>query len=176
MIYFIQSSAGIKVGRSRDPEVRLKNIQVNTPFRGTLVMAMVTKDDVRIERNLKAALKPYRMNGEWYCCGLEKALRTLLDLKPYSDHQPVLDLPASVEVMDELFPEWFFGIARNPLVREEDTIQAWNSLSEEFLEMKNKHDGDVGAMVKDYIETMDKTVSEGFATLRKIINRSGLID
>jgi len=172
MIYFIQSSAGIKVGRSRHPEVRLKQIQVDTPFRGTLVMAIVTKDDVRIERELKAALKPYRMNGEWYCCGLEKALRTLIDLKPYSDHQPVLDLPTSVEAMDELFPEWFIGIARNPLVREEDAIREWGSLSKEFLEMKNKHDGDVGAMVKNYIEIRDKDVSEGFATLRKTINRS----
>jgi len=135
-------------------------------------MAIVTKDDVRIERELKAALKPYRMNGEWYCCGLEKALRTLIDLKPYSDHQPVLDLPTSVEAMDELFPEWFIGIARNPLVREEDAIREWGSLSKEFLEMKNKDDGDVGAMVKNYIEIRDKDVSEGFATLRKTINRS----
>jgi hypothetical protein len=176
MIYFIQSSAGIKVGRSRDPEVRLKNIQVDTPFRGTLVMAMVTKDDVRIETNLKAALKPYRMNGEWFCCGLEKALRTLLDLKPYSDHQPLLDLPVSVEAMDKLFPEWFIGITRNPLVREEDTIREWDSFSKDFLEMKNKHHGDVGAMVKDYIEIMDNAASEAFATIRKTISRNGLID
>lgn len=139
-------------------------------------MAMVTKDDVRIERNLKAALKPYRMNGEWFCCGLEKALRTLLDLKPYCDHQPLLDLPASVEAMDKLFPEWFIGIAKNPLVREEDTIRAWDSLSKDFLEMKNKHHGDVGAMVKDYIEAMDNAASEAFATIRKTNNRNGLID
>jgi hypothetical protein len=68
-VYLIQSSIGIKIGKSKDPNTRLKSIPFNYPHiegQFTLIHQILTNDTRMFERDLHQRYKESRIEGEWY--------------------------------------------------------------------------------------------------------------
>ena len=65
-LYLIQSSntGMIKIGRSKTPSKRLKQLQTGNPNKLKLVASF--KDQGWMEKNLHERLKDYRQEGEWF--------------------------------------------------------------------------------------------------------------
>ncbi len=52
----------IKIGRSKNPDKRLKTIQIN----GSTELEIICVFEKDIEREIKELLKKYKVRGEWY--------------------------------------------------------------------------------------------------------------
>ncbi len=66
-VYVIQHELGpIKIGVTKDPEQRRKEIQVGTPFKIEVRKAKNVEHPLRVERYLHKALSSYRLRGEWF--------------------------------------------------------------------------------------------------------------
>jgi hypothetical protein len=68
-LYVIQMSktGAIKVGRSGDPERRLRQLQTGCPYRLRLIL--VALDQGHLERSVHHAMRPYQTrygDGEWF--------------------------------------------------------------------------------------------------------------
>lgn len=64
-VYFVQSAAGpIKIGYSKDPQERIKDIATHNPER--LFLLACTPGSLTDERRIHKVAKPYRIRGEWY--------------------------------------------------------------------------------------------------------------
>jgi hypothetical protein len=65
-VYFIQGVCGgaIKIGRSKDPEMRLKTLQTGYP--DTLHILLLIPGSAKIELQIHEELEQYRLNGEWF--------------------------------------------------------------------------------------------------------------
>lgn len=67
LAYVIQGDddiGSIKVGRSANPDQRVSGLITGLPFKAKLIAVML--DGSRRERELKALLQPYRLQGEWF--------------------------------------------------------------------------------------------------------------
>jgi len=74
-LYIIQSdkTGALKIGRSKNPKQRLKQLQTGSPYKLKLILIVEGKGN--IEKNLHERLKRYRQrrNGEWFdfnCTGM----------------------------------------------------------------------------------------------------------
>jgi hypothetical protein len=157
MIYFFSSEVGIKVGRSQDPDNRLKTIQTSCPYKARLVFALETKDDVAIESELKRRLFPYKTNGEWFSCDLRKAFHTLVEIDPITDPFPKLDLQHVPEI-DEKYLEWLIGITKRSAFTQSEINRSWIEYLPRFYELKEKYNGDVKAMIDDENSSMEEGI------------------
>jgi hypothetical protein len=65
-LYFIEAVGlkRVKIGVSKDPEERLKQLQTGSPI--SLSMVAKCPGDVNIERSLHKKLSEYRVDGEWF--------------------------------------------------------------------------------------------------------------
>jgi len=64
-VYFMQEGYGaIKIGNSRQPEIRRADLQRGTPKE--LKILAILPGDYRIERRFHKALWRYRSHGEWF--------------------------------------------------------------------------------------------------------------
>lgn len=65
-VYFIQGVYGgaIKIGKSKDPEMRLKALQTGYP--DTLRILLLIPGYTKIEQQLHEEFEQYRLNGEWF--------------------------------------------------------------------------------------------------------------
>ena len=65
-LYIIQSDnfGAIKIGRSKDPQKRLKELQTGNPNKLKLIATF--KDKGWLEKILHEKLAKYRLNGEWF--------------------------------------------------------------------------------------------------------------
>jgi len=68
-VYFIVAGNSVKIGRSRNPEKRIKDLQVANPKK--LVLAAKIKTNSKhqaawVEKELHSSYKKYRQNGEWF--------------------------------------------------------------------------------------------------------------
>lgn len=64
MIYIIRCGDAVKIGFSDNPFNRIKELQVGNPER--LKIIAMFPGSMRLERNIHARLKQYRINGEWF--------------------------------------------------------------------------------------------------------------
>lgn len=95
MIYFIQieGTEYVKVGRASNPQKRLMNLSCAHPFPLELVHTFRTENDVVVEKQIHAYLKPYRMRGEWFDISPDKRTETINRFETgtqYADN-PVID-------------------------------------------------------------------------------------
>ena len=74
-LYIIQSdkTGDIKIGRSKNPKQRLKQLQTGSPHKLKLLLIVENRGD--LEKNLHQRLRQYRnrRNGEWFdfdCTGM----------------------------------------------------------------------------------------------------------
>jgi hypothetical protein len=73
-VYFVQSGRGgpIKIGKARDPKVRLRELQVGNPVALTLLATLREEQscDCReerwIEKSIQNRFSDLRIRGEWY--------------------------------------------------------------------------------------------------------------
>ena len=69
-IYLLQSPTGVyKIGRSIDPENRIKTFGLKLPFEVEYICLIETKDMVELERELHERFEEQRVNGEWFNLG-----------------------------------------------------------------------------------------------------------
>lgn len=64
MIYFIQCQKYIKIGKSKDPDIRIKNLQVGNPFLLTLLKVLDLNDEYEIK--LHRIFHTRKIRGEWF--------------------------------------------------------------------------------------------------------------
>lgn len=74
-VYFILASGAgkIKIGRTFDPEWRLKELQIGSPI--PLVLMAEAKGSAKVESFLHSYFDEYRENGEWF-----RAHESILDV------------------------------------------------------------------------------------------------
>ena len=79
-LYFIcdENAQYLKIGISKDPEDRLKNIQTGNPLK--LILLLKFYATPQIENKLHSALKKHQLSGEWYSLVNKKIVATLKDL------------------------------------------------------------------------------------------------
>jgi predicted GIY-YIG superfamily endonuclease len=66
-VYLIQSSTGAyKIGRSKDPNYRIKTFGVLLPFEVEYVTLIPTNNMYSLERAMHSAYASKRLNGEWF--------------------------------------------------------------------------------------------------------------
>lgn len=63
-VIFCEDAGAIKVGRARDPECRLRDLQVGNPL--ALVLLRYARGGERTERELHGALAADWIRGEWF--------------------------------------------------------------------------------------------------------------
>ena len=65
-LYIIQSdkTGMIKIGRSKDPEKRLKQLQTGNPNKLKLIACF--KNEGWREKQIHESLRAYRLKGEWF--------------------------------------------------------------------------------------------------------------
>lgn len=84
-IYLLQSVSGAyKIGRSKDPDDRLRTFEVKLPFEVEYVCTVETANMYELERALHKQFDHKRINGEWF--RLEDkdiaAIKALAEIKP----------------------------------------------------------------------------------------------
>lgn len=66
-VYLVQSPTGsYKIGRTKDPDNRMKTFSVKLPFEVDYVCVIETGDMYALERNLHQQYATKRVNGEWF--------------------------------------------------------------------------------------------------------------
>lgn len=66
-VYLLQSPTGAyKIGRSRNPQDRLRTFQIKLPFEVEYVCVIRCADMVALEAELHRAFEHKRLNGEWF--------------------------------------------------------------------------------------------------------------
>ena len=66
-IIHMKGSGKFKVGRSKHPEIRLKQLQTGCPF--DLELTLILENQGHLEKDIHRILKPYQaryMKGEWF--------------------------------------------------------------------------------------------------------------
>jgi len=77
-VYFVECAGRIKIGYAKDVKDRLKGLSTSAAHDLTLLCSL--EGSVHFERAIHAALKPYRLRGEWFeDCAAVRAL--MADLK-----------------------------------------------------------------------------------------------
>jgi hypothetical protein len=77
-IYVISASrALVKVGRSQDPDARLRELQTANGSLLTLEYARWVNSGVQIEKEAHRLLEPWRKNGEWFACDPDIAVMAI---------------------------------------------------------------------------------------------------
>jgi hypothetical protein len=56
----------VKVGRSKNPQQRLQDFQIGTPYQLWLLAALPVEDSRRVERELHEHLSDKQERGEWF--------------------------------------------------------------------------------------------------------------
>lgn len=64
--YVLKAADRYKVGRSRHPERRLKQIQACSPVPVELAATILNENAPALEARMHATFKPYRAHGEWF--------------------------------------------------------------------------------------------------------------
>lgn len=167
MIYFFHTKEGIKVGRSKDPDNRLRAISTSCPHKARLVLAIETKNDVEVETELKHRLLKYKKNGEWFDCDFQTAFKELVALNPVLDAKPKLALE-SIPEMDEDFPQWLLRTSKNPLLQSQDIDQVWYHQHGAFIKLKRKHNGNLEAMIEDEERAIEE-ILKGMQELKETL-------
>lgn len=83
-IYLLQSVTGAyKIGRSKDPDDRLKTFEVKLPFEVSYVCTVETADMYMLEKKLHQLFEHKRINGEWFSLNDKDiaAIKALADIK-----------------------------------------------------------------------------------------------
>lgn len=80
-VYFIQAGKGhIKIGVSKDPEARLRELQVGASGRELVLLATLPfrsrEEAFEMEKYLHAELAKFRINGEWFKRAITRHLRS----------------------------------------------------------------------------------------------------
>lgn len=66
-VYLVQSPTGsYKIGRTKDPDNRMKTFSVKLPFEVDYVCLLETADMYALERDLHRKFASKRINGEWF--------------------------------------------------------------------------------------------------------------
>lgn len=66
-VYLVQSPTGsYKIGRTKDPDNRMKTFSVKLPFEVDYVCVIETGDMYQLERSLHQQYASKRVNGEWF--------------------------------------------------------------------------------------------------------------
>lgn len=66
-VYLLQSDTGhYKIGRSKDPDNRIKTFGVKLPFEVEYIALIETEDMVKLETDLHDLYDHKRVNGEWF--------------------------------------------------------------------------------------------------------------
>lgn len=65
-VYVLKAGDRYKVGRSRNPERRLKQIQACSPVPVELVAAVLDENAAALEARMHAIFEPHRAHGEWF--------------------------------------------------------------------------------------------------------------
>lgn len=80
-VYFIKSSAGIKIGRTKNLEKRTSQIIASLPLESELIGAIQTDDMVSLEKQFHAHYAQDRVRGEWFdLC--PKHIMAVIDMSP----------------------------------------------------------------------------------------------
>jgi len=100
-LYFIRvarSRGPVKIGRANDPETRLKNLQVASPYR--LRLLGVIQNGGPHEAEFHRALSGHRLRGEWFTWSkhVEEMVKTAL---AGGDWRPIKRRPTNAHA------EWF---------------------------------------------------------------------
>lgn len=75
-VYFIRSAGKprrIKIGKSKDPKARMRELQTGSPYPLDIVGTIRCRDGnhaTRLEKELHRYFAEYRMGGEWFKCSL----------------------------------------------------------------------------------------------------------
>ena len=65
-VYFIECQGFFKIGCSKDPKLRLNDMQVLNPFKCELIHTIKTNDMYLTERLFKDKFIKLNMRGEWF--------------------------------------------------------------------------------------------------------------
>lgn len=72
-VYAMRAGDQLKVGVTKDVGKRLRNLQTGTGHQLQLVDQWVEPDAAWVESTMHAALRPFRLMGEWFACSDELA-------------------------------------------------------------------------------------------------------
>lgn len=95
MIYFLEAEDLLKIGRSADPEGRLKSARTWLGKRCRLKMQLHTRNDAWAEKQLHEHFEAFRVDGEWFRVSLHTAVKALIDLQ-------LIDPPITLELTEPL--------------------------------------------------------------------------
>ena len=89
-VYFIQhgSLSEFKVGRSKNPALRLKSLQTGSAQPLTLFASIATADAEVVERYLHGLLDEYRLEGEHFAISSDQAHDAITRARLYVDELP----------------------------------------------------------------------------------------
>lgn len=74
-VYLIQSESGLyKIGVSKKPELRVKQLQTGNGEKIVLLHSYITNIPFLLEKSLKNIFAHYRVSGEWFRLPLEEEI------------------------------------------------------------------------------------------------------
>lgn len=65
-VYLLEAGPYYKVGRSKDPDNRIKTLQIQLPFPTEIKEVMPCDDEIEAEKWFHAYYSERRLNGEWF--------------------------------------------------------------------------------------------------------------
>lgn len=113
-IYIIRANGLIKIGKSSEPDSRVKQLQTAMPYEIELLFKVQTDDMTWLERETHWALQEHRIRGEWFDVTPEQAQAAIETALPDS----VRWQPWVIEPFDRV--KWHAGM------RMEREIKWWN--------------------------------------------------
>lgn len=65
-VYVLKAGGRYKIGRARNPEIRLKRIQAMSPVPVELACAVFSEEAPALEARMHAMFRHFRTHGEWF--------------------------------------------------------------------------------------------------------------
>lgn len=118
-LYLIRSSGLTKIGYSKNPWKRYKQLCTGSPNNMALVFSLYCQNAPAVERELHQIFKDRRVNGEWFRVSVDEVLITLgqkaMSRMPAPEPKEDLEREADfdgfdVEATDEELREFFKGM------------------------------------------------------------------
>jgi hypothetical protein len=148
MIYFIQVTDGLKIGRSKVPESRLRTaITWGDP---RLLMTLETPNDKKAEAMLHEHFAAYRIGEqgkERFAISLHSAVAALVSLRLLGSGQQVLEMQ-EIPGMHSDFPSYLHGIWKTDSLSPARISDAWANGYSDFLAKREVMS--LEEMIRDY--------------------------
>ncbi|WP_083861039.1 GIY-YIG nuclease family protein [Halobiforma nitratireducens] len=161
-VYVIEHELGpVKIGRARNPEQRLGELQVSSPFELRLKKTATPDDAAAVEKYLHSHFDKYHMRGEWFDIPADE--RDFPIPRRISGNQPDVDLGLSIDRdMDESWARTLDRLFTAMKVTRYETsdIRSLRSRIRELADLEVDDDESRNAGPGDVLEVQDDTPSD----------------